>query len=766
MLNTSHDHILANLNPPQLDAVTHGNGPLLIFAGAGSGKTRVLTHRIAHLLREHGVAPSQVMAVTFTNKAANEMKERIERLVGRGARVMWVGTFHALCARVLRRDGKEIGIAENFLIFDSDDQTTLVKDCLEELSIDATRWKPAMVLGRISDAKNQLLTPWAYEERASAFDERLIARVYTAYQARLETNKALDFDDLIMKTVELFEKKPDVLAEYQARFRYFFVDEYQDINLAQYKFINYLGRDSRNLCVVGDDDQSIYAWRGADTKLLLKFEQDYPDAHVVKLEQNYRSPQTILDAAYHVIKKNTTRKEKRLWTERAGGARIKCYRGADEHGEAAFIARTILDLHATDHIPYRHCAILYRVNAQSRVIEQMMLSQGIPYRIVGGLKFFARKEIKDILAYLRVLYNPADSVSLRRVINTPVRGIGATTISKLEGLADERGISLFDMLHLAEHADLATRTLHAVQDFTAMLDRLAACAKEAGITDLTRKVIEESGYERALIEENSVQSRTRLENIKELLSATQEFEAETELSGDFMDDETPETGDVGDMHRRGLRAFLEQVALVADVESRADAEGDAVTLMTLHSAKGLEFPVVFLSGMEEGVFPLVRSFGGGAADQEEERRLCYVGITRAGDQLFCTMADSRTLYGATSYNRPSRFLEDIPDELMEAVDGSIVNTHTRTSWTAVDRNAAPQAAAIIQAAKQASQQQAASPPITVGGLRSGDRVRHNTFGEGLVLAIQGSGDTAKVTVNFPRIGTKTLVLAYAPLEKV
>ncbi|HEX2949931.1 MAG TPA: UvrD-helicase domain-containing protein, partial [Armatimonadota bacterium] len=516
MLNTSPEQILDNLNQCQYDAVTYGDGPLLIFAGAGSGKTRVLTHRIAYLLQTRGISPEQVLAVTFTNKAANEMKERIARLVGRGGHRMWVGTFHSLCVRILRQDGEGIGIPNNFVIFDTDDQLTVIKDCYAEFNIDVSRLKPNTVLNRISNAKNELMTPNDYADTAYTPEEKITARIYARYQQRLEENSGMDFDDLIMKTVELFKKCPAVLQEYQERFRYLFVDEYQDINRAQYEFVSQLAKHYRNLCVVGDDDQSIYTWRGADSRLILQYEKDYPDAKVIKLEQNYRSPQTILDAAYHVIRKNHGRKEKRLWTDRQGGAKIKCYRGGDEHGEAAFIARMIRDMVRHERRHYQDFAILYRINAQSRVLEQMMLSQGIPYRIVGGQKFFSRKEIKDVIAYLRVLYNPDDSVSLRRIINTPTRGIGATTISRLEELAAERNISLFQMVLSVEHTDLSPRAQAAVRSFAVMMSRLMEESTELGITDLARTVIEESGYERALLDENTVQSRSRVENIREL----------------------------------------------------------------------------------------------------------------------------------------------------------------------------------------------------------------------------------------------------------
>jgi DNA helicase-2/ATP-dependent DNA helicase PcrA len=742
MDNTTLDDILAHLNPPQHEAVTYGDGPLLIFAGAGSGKTRVLTHRIAYLLRERGVRAEQVLAVTFTNKAANEMKERIGRLVGRGVRAMWVGTFHAICARILRAQGTAIGIPQNFVIFDTEDQLTVVNDCLKELGLAGTssRWKPNAVLNRISDAKNDLLDPDDFAKEARTPDERMLANLYRMYQERLSANNALDFDDLIMKTVELFQGCREVVEDYQQRFQYVFVDEYQDINQAQYRFVSLLAKAHRNLCVVGDDDQSIYTWRGADSRLLLQFERDYPEAHVVKLEQNYRSPQTILDAAYHVIRVNRTRKDKRLWTERSGGEKLKCYRAADEHGEAAFIARTIRDLVRHQRVHYRDIAILYRINALSRVLEQMMISQGIPYRIVGGLKFFARKEIKDIIAYLRVLYNPDDTVSLRRIVNTPTRGIGATTLSRLEELAAQRDMSLYQMLLHVDHTDLAARAQGSVRVFALMMERFREMAATATITELIGKIITDSGYEDSLLEEGTVQARTRLENIRELLSEAQEFEAQAE-----------------DEESRTLRAFLEQISLVTEIEETEEGE-DSVTLMTLHAAKGLEFPVVFLTGMEEGVFPLARAvMSGDANDLEEERRLCYVGITRAGEHLYCTMSESRTLFGATTYNNaPSRFLRDIPEELIEPVEDSSIAPRPAAAvrWEDVDVTRHPEVDAIILEA---------TPRDTSASFRAGDRVRHKAFGDGMVLAIQGS---TRVTVNFPKLGTKVLDLTYAPLEKI
>jgi len=741
MLNAA-DYILADLNPPQREAVTWGDGPLLIFAGAGSGKTRVLTHRIAYLLQERRAAPEQVLAVTFTNKAANEMKGRIGRLVGWGARHMWVGTFHSICARMLRRDGEKIGIADNFVIFDTDDQTTVIADAMQELQIDGTRWKPGFFLGRISSAKNELISPTAYAETAKGFDQKLTSDVYLRYQANLRKNNALDFDDLIMSTVELLRKETEVLEEYRQRFRYVFVDEYQDINLAQYRLIGLLAAGSRNLCVVGDDDQSIYTWRGANSKLLLQFNKDYADAHVVKLEQNYRSPQSFLDAAWYVIRENETREEKRLWTEREGGPAIRCFRGGDEHSEAAFIARTIRELVENQGLNYRDAAVLYRMNAQSRVLEQMMLSQGIPYRVVGGLKFFNRKEVKDIVAYLRVIYNPLDSVSLRRIINTPTRGIGAATISKLEELAAERNLSLYEMLGWVEEAGLGPRARNAIHGFNEIIRSLRELAQTATITELTEAVIKQSGYEAALLEEGTVQARTRLENITELLSATQELEKQAE-----------------DEESKSLRAFLENAALLTDADAARD-DDNSVTLMTLHAAKGLEFPAVFISGLEEGVFPLLRAITGQPTELEEERRLCYVGLTRAMEHLYCTMADSRTIFGASRYdNKPSQFLRSIPEHLLEPADGGMPGSSTKDlTWEKADIRISPAAQVILARAKSDD----------AVGFRAGDRVRHNTFGEGMVLAIQGSGDQAKVTVNFkrPGIGVKTIVLAFAPLEKM
>ena len=755
---SGNEDILGGLNERQHEAVTWGEGPLLIFAGAGSGKTRVLTHRIAYLMRVHGVGAEQILAVTFTNKAAKEMQSRISRLVGRQAGYMWTGTFHGICARILRRDGERNGVAKNFVIFDTDDQLTVIKDCFKEFSIDPARLKPNIVLNRISSAKNELMTPDQYDEIAKTPDMKSTARVYHSYQERLRKNHALDFDDLIMETVKLLRNVEEVVEEYRETFRYIFVDEYQDINRAQYEFISLLASKYRNICVVGDDDQSIYTWRGADSSLLLRFEKDYPEAHVIKLEQNYRSPQLILDAAYAVIRENKVRKEKRLWTERSGGEKIQCYLANDEHGEAYFIASEIAAQVKSGAHKYSEIAVLYRINALSRVLEQMMISQGIPYRIIGGLKFFSRKEIKDILAYLRVIYNPDDGVSLRRIINTPVRGIGNTTIARMEEVAAASGRNLFQVVLDVDSAGLPARAATAVRRFAEMIRKLMERAARATITDLTTAVIEESGYEASLMEENTVQANTRLENVRELLSATKEFEAEAE-----------------DTEGRSLASFLEQVTLVSDNEEK-DGVGDMVTLMTLHAAKGLEFPVVFLAGLEETVFPLVRAGAKGSdSEMEEERRLCYVGITRAEKLLYCTMAAQRMLFGATAYNKVSRFIRSIPEEMIQSVQGSWIQRPTARDmdWDDIDieaeKPARPPLPAPVNAPRPSPAAAAILTTVTArdgSTLRAGDRVRHNVFGEGMVLAISGSGDTAKVIANFPKIGTKNLMLAYAPLEKL
>ncbi|MQL53901.1 DNA helicase PcrA, partial [Desulfofundulus thermobenzoicus] len=637
--------LLANLNPAQARAVTHRDGPLLVLAGAGSGKTRVLTTRIAYLLQQ-GVSPLHILAITFTNKAAREMKERVAAMVPDVARELWVATFHSTCLRVLRRQARFLGYAENFVIYDDADQQTVIKECLKELNMDEKKFPPRALSAAISGAKNRLLPPEEYGDQADSFFTRQAARVYALYQDKLHRNNALDFDDLIMLTVRLFRENPAVLRHYQNRFRYILVDEYQDTNQAQYVLVNLLAAEHRNLCVVGDPDQGIYGWRGANIQNILDFEKDYPEALVVKLEQNYRSTQTILDAANQVIKRNRGRKEKRLWTAAGPGTPVVVYMAGDERTEAGFVADRVARLRQRG-IPYRDMAVLYRTHAMSRVLEEVFLSRGIPYTIVGGLKFYDRKEIKDLLAYLRLVVNPADTVSLRRIINVPRRGVGEASLNKLLAYSMEKGIPALEALARApEVPGLNGPVRAACTGLARLFARLYEQSGELSVTELARAVLERTGYWQELLAENTVESRTRQENLKEFLSVTREFDQRAE--------------------DRSLPAFLAELSLVSDVD-HYDQEADQVVLMTLHSAKGLEFPVVFLVGMEEGVFPHSRSLTE-PAELEEERRLCYVGITRARERLYLTHSWQRTLYGVTRHNDPSRFLEEIPPHLLTADD--------------------------------------------------------------------------------------------------
>ena len=726
---------LRGLNEQQKEAVIHGAGPLLIFAGAGSGKTRVLTHRCAFLIGELGVSPSSLLAVTFTNKAAEEMKSRMLRLVGpAGTRDMWVGTFHAICARILRLDGERVGVPSGFVVFDESDQTTLIKDVLRDKKLDPEQFLPNRILGAIGNAKNELIGPRDYYNwRGQRYYDEIVADVYAEYQHRLRQNSACDFDDLISYVVELFEKHPEVLERYQDRFQHILVDEYQDINFAQYRFIAQLAAKHRNLCVVGDDDQAIYGWRGADMRIIMRFDEDYPEAKVVKLEQNYRSTGTILRAAWEVIRHNRTRREKRLWSEAPQGERIVVHRAGDEHGEALFVADAIAHLHIRENRPYQDFAILYRVNAQSRVIETMFTSRGLPYRVVGGQRFYDRAEVKDILAYLRALHNPDDSVSVKRIINVPTRGIGATTVQHLEQAARERNLSLFETARHAEALpQLGTRAHQAVAKFVKLMDSLCAKLPDSTITGITESVISDSGYRLSLQEEGTVQARGRIENIEELLSATREYEAGVESPT--------------------LTGFLEGIALLTSTDSLKEGV-EAVPLMTIHSAKGLEFPVVFIVGIEEGLFPLARAaMSDNPMELEEERRLAYVAITRAKERLFLSSAELRTIFGTTNHTLVSRFLNDIPDEVIEP-SGPVLPRNI--TWQSADITRAPLGQ---------------SPLLDAGGeeapFRAGDRVRHATFGDGMVVQVSGSGEELSVTVAFPKRGIKKLDPQYAKLEKV
>ncbi|EXX88324.1 DNA helicase PcrA, partial [Paenibacillus darwinianus] len=640
------DQAVEKLNPRQREAVQATDGPLLIMAGAGSGKTRVLTHRIAYLIEKKRVAPWSILAITFTNKAAREMQNRVATLVGPGGQDIWVSTFHSMCVRILRKDIGRIGYSSNFTILDSADQLSVIRNVMKDQNVDTKKFEPKAVQARISSAKNELLTPDRFEQKVGDYFDQIAANVYRAYQKRLKSNNSLDFDDLIMTTTRLFKEVPEVLEFYQNKFRYIHVDEYQDTNRAQYMLCRMLADKHQNICVVGDSDQSIYRWRGADITNILNFEGDYPESRTILLEQNYRSSSNILNAANAVIKQNAGRKAKKLWTDKGEGAPIGVYQADSEHEEGYFVTGEIRK-NKQGGRKFADHAILYRTNAQSRVIEEILIKSDIPYQIVGGVKFYDRKEIKDLLAYLRLISNPDDDVSLIRIINVPKRGIGDTTLAKVSAEAARRGESMFAVLANLEGVDVAGKTRAALTDFRELIDNLTRMVDYLSVTELTEKMLEFIGYREELERENTLESKSRLENIDEFLSVTMDFERRN-------DD-------------KSLIAFLTDLALIADIDSmdkKDDAQDvkDAVILMTMHSAKGLEFPVVFIIGMEEGVFPHSRAFADND-ELEEERRLAYVGITRAEEQLFLTCARMRTLFGQTKANAPSRFLQEVPDSL-------------------------------------------------------------------------------------------------------
>ncbi len=635
---------LENLNQPQKEAVLQTEGPVLILAGAGSGKTSVLTRRIAYLIEEKAVMPYNILAITFTNKAASEMKERVEHLVGSTAD-MWISTFHAACVRILRRNIEELNqYKKNFVIFDTKDQESLVKECLKELNLNEKNFPTRTVLSTISSAKDSLLSAEKYyEKHAHDFKMRKMADIYKLYQQKLRKNNALDFDDILFKTVELLAYREDILQYYQNKFKYIMVDEYQDTNYCQYRLVNLLAKQHKNLCVVGDDDQSIYSWRGADIGNILNFEKDFPGAKVIKLEQNYRSTQTILDAANAVIRNNSARKSKRLWTENEGGGSIYHYNAMDEWGEANFIISEVQRLYSDENRDLRDFAILYRTNAQSRVLEEACMTKGVPYRIVGGFKFYDRKEVKDVIGYLRVVQNPAEDVSLQRIINVPKRGIGNTTLGKIQEYVRANGGSMYDaLLEIGAIEGIGAKALKSIKDFVRLMTGLMMVSEVKGISGLLKEILDKTGYLEQLEQEGDEESISRGENIRELLSATLEYE-----------EKNPEAS-LGD--------FLASLALMSDVDSLED-DRDAIVMMTLHSAKGLEYPVVFLSGMEEGVFPSQRSYFE-ERQMEEERRLMYVGITRAKQKLYLTSAFERTMFGNTTYNTVSQFIKEIPKELL------------------------------------------------------------------------------------------------------
>ena len=714
------------LSAVQRDAVQHTDGPVLIFAGAGSGKTRVLTHRIAYLLGEKKVFPDRILAVTFTNKSASEMKARLERLVGAQARDLWVGTFHSICVRMLRRDGAKIGIARNFAIMDDADQRSIVRDVLHDLDYDERQITPGAALDEISKAKNQLLTPAEYEARATSFMAERIAKVYHEYDRRLRESNGLDFDDLIGQTIRLLETDGDVRTRYQNKFRYILVDEYQDVNFAQYRLCAILAAEHGNLTVVGDDDQSIYSWRGSDYKNILRFEEDFPGAKIFKLEENYRSTQTILNVANELVANNTTRSEKKLFTNRAEGETVTVYGAETERAEARYAIEKIKE-HVREGAAYRDFVVLYRTNAQSRVFEEGFLSEGIPYRVVGGTGFYARTEIKDMMAYLRYIVNPADAVAFRRIVNVPRRSIGQQTIASLVDAAVAAGVSVGQAIFDKELLRRAVpKKQKELERFADLIEHLSSRAGSLSVSELLVAVMEESGYIRELQAEDTTDSRARAENLQELVGVAREFEAQAQENGASLDD------------------FLANVALVSDLDT-LDPDASFVTLMTMHSAKGLEFPIVFLTGFEDGVFPGNRALTD-MNELEEERRLAYVGLTRAMDRLYLSYAMRRTLYGNTFAHPKSRFLDEMPS--VETV-GAVL-TMPRPSggrW------------------REVSIHETAGNGVNLG-LEVGDRVRHPKWGEGLVKAVTGAGGDGLLTINFPNVGEKMVMLKYAPLEKV
>lgn len=730
--------IFDTLNDRQCEAVKHTEGPLLITAGAGSGKTKVLTCRIAHLL-ELGVAPYRILAITFTNKAAKEMKERVTNLVGAQADSIWLSTFHSFCAKLLRFevDGFH-GYTRNFTIYDSSDQLVLVKDCLKKLNLDDKQFTPRSVLGTISSAKNVLMDAKAFAAKASDFYEQKVADVYALYQEKLRENNAVDFDDLLFLAVRLLQENEEVREKYQSRFQYILVDEYQDTNHAQYALTKILAARWRNICVVGDADQSIYAWRGADIRNIIDFTRDYPDAASIKLEQNYRSTKTILHAANAVIDNNESRPKKTLWTENPTGNKIIHYQAQTEHDEADYIAGVIYNRHEISHEPYGDMAILFRTNAQSRVLEEKLMRYAIPYTMVGGTKFYDRKEIKDVLAYLRLLYNPEDSLSLTRIINVPKRNIGATTMEHVAAYAEAQGISLFEALSSTDEIPVTKRAKASLENFAAMIFDLLNDIEGKDVLSLIETVIKQTGYGDMLDKEaeHDPQGESRKENVGEFLS----------VAKDYMDS-NPEGN---------LQDFLENVALVSDVDD-FESSDSKVTLMTLHAAKGLEFPVVFLTGLDEGLFPHSRTLMD-PAQVEEERRLAYVGITRAERQLYVTNAVTRTMYGRISAYMPSRFLAEIPPQFMEDYHRKSAMPQSRT--TAVSGK---QRVSILTKPVASSLPKKHAVTDTFA---KGDKVRHKIWGIGTVLDVIGEGPNMQMKIQFPTKGVRQVVVKYAPLEKI
>ncbi|MCY1119891.1 DNA helicase PcrA [Bacillus safensis] len=739
-MNEISNHLLEGLNDAQKEAVKATDGPLLLMAGAGSGKTRVLTHRIAYLMAEKHVAPWNILAITFTNKAAREMRERVQAILGPGADDIWISTFHSMCVRILRRDIDRIGVNRNFSILDTSDQLSVIKNILKERNIDPKKFDPRSILGSISSAKNELIDAEEYAKTAGDFYDQVVSDVYTDYQKRLLKNQSLDFDDLIMMTIRLFERIPEVLEHYQRKFQYIHVDEYQDTNRAQYMLVKLLAQRFQNICVVGDSDQSIYRWRGADITNILSFEKDYPSSEVILLEQNYRSTKRILHAANTVIQNNANRKPKNLWTENDEGAKIAYYRADNEFGEGQFVAGKIHQLYQSGKRKLSDFAILYRTNAQSRVIEETLLKSNIQYNIVGGTKFYDRKEIKDILAYLRLVANPDDDISFARIVNVPKRGIGATSVDKIAAYAEMNDLSMFEALGQVDFIGLSARAANALDEFKQLIDQMTNMQDYLSVTELTEEILEKTGYREALKLEKTIEAQSRLENIDEFLSVTKNFEEQNE--------------------DKSLVTFLTDLALVADIDKLDESEEedqDAVILMTLHAAKGLEFPVVFLMGMEEGVFPHSRSLMEDA-EMEEERRLAYVGITRAEEELYLSSAKMRTLFGRTNMNLESRFIREIPADLLDNL-----NEKKETKTPFGQTRERPQRRGPVSRPQTQTIQNTGGGSI---GWAVGDKAAHKKWGVGTVVSVKGSGDSTELDIAFPSpTGIKRLLAAFAPIEK-
>ena len=763
--------ILEGLNDKQYEAVTNTEGPCLVIAGAGSGKTKVLTHKIAYLIKEKDVKPWNILSITFTNKAANEMKERIVNLVGDVATDIWMGTFHSICVRILRRFIDRIGFDNSFIIFDTSDQKTLVKNCLKDLGIDDKLFNDRSVLSEISNAKNEMLTPESYAARANGdFRKEKISTVYELYQKRLKENNAIDFDDIINYTIEILQDNEDIREYYCDKFKYILVDEYQDTNKAQFMLVKILASKYKNITVVGDNDQGIYSFRGADISNILNFEKDFPGTKIIKLEQNYRCTGNILKAANAVIKNNEVKYKKELWTQNEEGNLPKVYQADNEYDEASYIVEQIEHLRREEYYKYKDFAVLYRMNTQSRAIEDILRRENIPYKIIGGLKFYERKEIKDLIAYLRLIQNHNDNLSLRRIINEPKRGIGKTSLDKIELISNDTGESMYEIIKRADEFGINRVFLNS-REFVNTIEELSAKKDELPISELIKQVLKKSGYTKALQNENTIEAENRIENLDEFLTVAIEFEEEEV--------------------ENGLREFLEGITLSSDIDELEESD-DYVTLMTLHSAKGLEFPVVFLVGMEEGIFPGYKSISE-PRELEEERRLCYVGITRAKEHLYLTCSKQRTIFGSTSYNQTSRFLKEIPEELLDGYEEAFGDTTNKERmlkdtdyiWTYGSGNSKVKSykmdsteSKVAAASKSASNfmfrtaesflsnlnKKSEEKKVDLSQYKEGLRVFHKKFGEGTISIVEPENDDLKVDINFDKVGHKRLMAKFANLQ--